>query len=55
MVGGNTFVVVEAEGDDLHAFRWQDGVKAAELIGKFSKQDKPFFLGVGFVRPHVCL
>ena len=28
-------------------------VKAAELIGKFSKQDKPFFLGVGFVRPHV--
>ena len=28
-------------------------MKAAELLGKFAKQDKPFFLGVGFVRPHV--
>ena len=53
VVGGNTFVVVEAEGDDLVHSDGKSAVKAAELIGKFSKQDKPFFLGVGFVRPHV--
>ncbi len=50
-VGGNTFVVVEADGDDdVHA----DGkaaVKAIELIK--AHKDKPFWLGVGFVRPHV--
>lgn len=53
VVGGNTFVVVEAEGDDLIHSDGKTAVRAAELIGKFSKQDKPFFLGVGFVRPHV--
>jgi iduronate 2-sulfatase len=53
VVGGNTFVVVEAEGDDLVHSDGKTAVKAAELIGKFAKQDKPFFLGVGFVRPHV--
>ena len=53
VVGGNTFVVVEAEGDDLVHSDGKTAVKSAELIGKFSKQDKPFFLGVGFVRPHV--
>lgn len=51
VVGGNTFVVVEADGDDgVHA----DGkaaAKAAELIALH--RDKPFFLAVGFVRPHV--
>jgi iduronate 2-sulfatase len=51
VVGGNTFVVVAAdEGDDAHS----DGKtarKAAELIA--SHKDEPFFLGVGFVRPHV--
>ena len=53
VVGGNTFVVVEADGDDLVHSDGKTAVKAAELIGKFAKQDKPFFLGVGFVRPHV--
>ncbi|MBL69442.1 MAG: iduronate-2-sulfatase [Verrucomicrobiales bacterium] len=53
VVGGNTFVVVEAEGDDLVHSDGKTAVKAAELIGKFAKQNKPFFLGVGFVRPHV--
>ena len=53
VVGGNTFVVVEADGDDLVHSDGKTAVKAVELIGKFSKQDKPFFLGVGFVRPHV--
>tara|TARA_Y100001960_G_scaffold222731_1_gene233000 strand:- start:587 stop:2026 length:1440 start_codon:yes stop_codon:yes gene_type:complete len=53
VVGGNTFVVVEADGDDLVHSDGKTAVKAVELIGKFAKQDKPFFLGVGFVRPHV--
>lgn len=51
VVGGNTFVVVAAdEGDDAHS----DGKtarKAVELIA--AHKDQPFFLGVGFVRPHV--
>jgi len=53
VVGGNTFVVVEAEGDDLVHSDGKTAAKAVELIGKFAKNDKPFFLGVGFVRPHV--
>ncbi|MEZ6123930.1 MAG: sulfatase [Planctomycetaceae bacterium] len=51
VVGGNTFVVVEAEGgDEVHS----DGMtasKAVELIHQH--KDEPFWLGVGFVRPHV--
>lgn len=53
VVGGNTFVVVEADGgDDVHA----DGkaaTKAVELLHTFKERDEPFWLGVGFVRPHV--
>ncbi len=50
-VGGNTFVVVEAEGDDLVHSDGKTAKKAVELIEKH--KDEPFFLGVGFVRPHV--
>ena len=50
-VGGNTFVVVEAEGDDLVHSDGKTAAKAVELINKY--RDKPFWLGVGFVRPHV--
>ena len=51
VVGGNTFVVVEADGgDDVHS-DGRTANKAVELIGKL--KDRPFFLGVGFVRPHV--
>ena len=32
--------------------RTKSAVKAVELIGKFSKQDKPFFLG-SVLCPHV--
>lgn len=53
VVGGNTFVVVEAEGDDLVHSDGKTAAKAVELIGKFAKADKPFFLAIGFVRPHV--
>jgi iduronate 2-sulfatase len=51
VVGGNTFVVVAAEGgDEVHA----DGKaakKACELIA--AHKHETFWLGVGFVRPHV--
>ncbi len=51
VVGGNTFVVVEAEGDDLAHSDGKTAAKAVELIEKHA--GKPFFLAVGFVRPHV--
>jgi iduronate 2-sulfatase len=50
-VGGNTFVVVEADGDDLVHSDGKTAAKAVELIKQH--KDKPFFIGVGFVRPHV--
>lgn len=51
VVGGNTFVVVEADGDDLVHSDGKTAAKAVELIHKH--KDEPFWLGVGFVRPHV--
>ncbi|MDA8909142.1 sulfatase [bacterium] len=50
-VGGNTFVVVEADGDDLVHSDGKTAKKAAELIHQH--RDEKFWLGVGFVRPHV--
>lgn len=51
VVGGNTFVVVEADGNDLVHSDGKTAAKAVELIAKH--KDEPFWLGVGFVRPHV--
>jgi iduronate 2-sulfatase len=51
VVGGNTFVVVEADGDDLVHSDGKTAAKAVELINQH--KDTPFWLGVGFVRPHV--
>ena len=51
VVGGNTFVVVEADGDDLVHSDGKTAARACELIAKH--KDQAFFLGVGFVRPHV--
>jgi iduronate 2-sulfatase len=51
VVGGNTFVVVEADGDDLVHSDGKTAAKAVELIREHA--GKPFFLAVGFVRPHV--
>ncbi len=53
VVGGNTFVVVEADGDDMVHSDGKTAAKACELLGKFKGMDNPFWLGVGFVRPHV--
>ena len=50
-VGGNTFVVVEADGDDLVHSDGKTAAKAVELIDKH--KGERFWLGVGFVRPHV--
>lgn len=51
VMGGNTFVYVEAEGDDLVHSDGKTAAKAVELLRQ--KRDRPFWLGVGFVRPHV--
>lgn len=51
VVGGNTFVVVEADGDDGVHSDGKTAAKACELIAEH--RDEPFWLGVGFVRPHV--
>lgn len=52
-VGGNTFVVVEADGDDLVHSDGKTAAKACELIAQYQGKKEPFWLGVGFVRPHV--
>ena len=52
-VGGNTFVVVEADGDDMVHADGKTAAKAVELINTYKDADKPFFLGVGFARPHI--
>jgi len=55
VVGGNTFVVVEADGGDLVHSDGKTAAKACELIATHKERhgDQPFWLGVGFVRPHV--
>lgn len=51
VMGGNTFVVVAAEGnDDVHS-DGKTATKAVQLIKEH--QNEPFFLAIGFVRPHV--
>jgi iduronate 2-sulfatase len=52
VVGGNTFVVVEADGDDLVHSDGKTAAKAVQLIQQHAGKE-PFFLAVGFVRPHV--
>ena len=51
VVGGNTFVVVEADGDDLVHSDGRTAAQAVKLLRQY--RDRPFWLGVGFVRPHV--
>ena|SRR5690554_3208495 len=49
--GGNVMTIVKADGDDLVHSDGRTAQKASELIRRH--KDKPFFLAVGFVRPHV--
>ena len=51
--GGNKLVNVSAEGDDLVHSDGKTAQKAVELLTKYKDMDKPWFLAVGFVRPHV--
>ena len=50
-----SFNVVEAEDDDLVHSDGKTAQKAVELLHKYKDMEKPFFLAVGFVRPHVPL
>ena len=52
-VGGNTFVVVKADGDDMVHSDGKTAARACEIIAARKDQQQPFWLGVGFVRPHV--
>lgn len=52
-IGGNTFVVVEADGDDRVHSDGKTAAKAVELLHKYKGMDTPFWLGVGFVRSHI--
>lgn len=49
--GGNVMTVVKADGGDGVHSDGKTAEKAMELIRKH--KDEPFFLAVGFVRPHV--
>ena len=49
--GGNVMTIVKADGDDLAHSDGKTADKASELIRKH--KNEPFFLAVGFVRPHV--
>jgi arylsulfatase A-like enzyme len=49
--GGNVMTIVRASGDDLAHSDSKTAEKASELIRKH--KGEPFFLAVGFVRPHV--
>ncbi len=51
--GGNNFAYVIAEGDDLVHSDGRTAAKACELLETYAGDGRPFFLGVGFVRPHV--
>jgi len=50
--GGNTLEYVKADGDDMVHSDGRTAQKACELLHQF-KGGEPFFLAVGFVRPHV--
>ncbi|MCB9511955.1 MAG: sulfatase [Deferribacteres bacterium] len=52
---GSDFVIVEAEVDDAELADGAAANKAIELLQQRAAANTPFFLAVGFVRPHVPL
>ena len=53
VIGGNNFVVLATGGDDQVLADTQTASTAVQLIEKFKDRADPFFLAVGFMRPHV--
>ena len=51
--GGNNFAYTMATGDDLVHADGRCAQKACELLEARAADGQPFFLAVGFVRPHV--
>lgn len=49
--GGNVMTIVKADGDDLIHSDGKTAEKACQLIREH--KNEPFFIAVGFVRPHV--
>lgn len=49
-------IMVSSEAADVSDEGYEDGVYAAEAVNRLAqlaKQDKPFFYGIGFSRPHL--
>ncbi len=46
------FVTVSYEGDGSDQPDWKAATKSIELLQRFSRQQQPFFLAIGFIRPH---
>jgi iduronate 2-sulfatase len=46
------FVTVSYEGDGSDQPDWKAATQSMELMEKYRGQDQPFFLAIGFIRPH---
>jgi iduronate 2-sulfatase len=46
------FVTVSYEGDGSDQPDWKTATKSTQLLQRYSQQQQPFFLAIGFIRPH---